>query len=68
MDESFIRERLFKPFDTTKSGQGMGIGVFQTREYIQNLGGEITVESTPGEGTTFTISIPSVAEQIQHVG
>lgn len=68
MDEAFIRERLFKPFDTTKSGQGMGIGVFQTREYIQNLGGEITVDSQPGAGTTFTISIPSVSEQKQHVG
>jgi signal transduction histidine kinase len=38
MSEEFIRERLFKPFETTKSA-GMGIGVFESREYIQELGG-----------------------------
>ncbi|WP_101760223.1 XrtA/PEP-CTERM system histidine kinase PrsK [Oceanicoccus sp. KOV_DT_Chl] len=58
MDETFIRERLFKPFDTTKSGKGMGIGVYQTRELIASLGGSVDVDSTLNEGTTFTISIP----------
>lgn len=58
MEESFIKERLFRPFDTTKSGQGMGIGVFQTREYIQGLDGEVTVDSSIGEGTNFSISLP----------
>ncbi len=59
MDEQFIRERLFKPFDTTKSGKGMGIGVYQTQELISTLGGSISVESHPGEGTTFTVSLPA---------
>lgn len=59
MDEDFIRDRLFKPFDTTKSGKGMGIGVYQTQEFISSLNGSITVESTPGEGSKFTISIPT---------
>ncbi|MFK8020305.1 MAG: XrtA/PEP-CTERM system histidine kinase PrsK [Pseudomonadales bacterium] len=67
MSEQFIKERLFRPFDTTKSGQGMGIGVFQTREYIQNLGGDVKVESSEDLGTTFTISIPVVEEIIQNV-
>lgn len=58
MDAEFIRKRLFRPFDTTKSGKGMGIGVYQTREFIRNLGGDVTVRSEPGIGTTFTISIP----------
>ncbi|MBC6903974.1 PEP-CTERM system histidine kinase PrsK [Saccharophagus sp. K07] len=58
MDEDFIRNRLFKPFDTTKTGKGMGIGVYQARDYVQNLGGNLSVESTKGEGTTFTISLP----------
>lgn len=58
MDPAFIRDRLFKPFDTTKTGKGMGIGVYQARDYIQALGGNLSVESTPTEGTTFTISIP----------
>ncbi|MGK0499539.1 MAG: putative PEP-CTERM system histidine kinase [Oceanicoccus sp.] len=59
MDEKFIRNRLFKPFDTTKSGKGMGIGVYQTKEFITELGGHIKVDSSPGEGSTFTISIPA---------
>jgi signal transduction histidine kinase len=59
MDEEFIRHRLFKPFDTTRSGKGMGIGVYQTREFISSLGGSIDVESALNEGTTFTITIPA---------
>lgn len=60
MDADFIRNRLFKPFDTTKTGKGMGIGVYQARDYIQALGGNISVESIKGEGTTFTLSLPLV--------
>lgn len=67
MSDEFIKERLFRPFDTTKSGQGMGIGVFQTREYIRNLGGDVKVESTEGIGTSFSISIPMVEELNQNV-
>jgi putative PEP-CTERM system histidine kinase len=58
MNEDFIRNQLFKPFVTTKSGKGMGIGVYQTKEYISSLGGSVWVDSTPGEGTTFTITLP----------
>ncbi|WP_426194695.1 XrtA/PEP-CTERM system histidine kinase PrsK [Massilia sp. DWR3-1-1] len=54
MSEEFIRERLFKPFDSTKSA-GMGIGVFESREYITELGGLLQVSSRPGAGTTFKI-------------
>ncbi|MDB5963433.1 MAG: histidine kinase, partial [Massilia sp.] len=56
MSEDFIRERLFKPFDSTKSA-GMGIGVFESREYITELGGELRVRSRPGLGSTFTIAL-----------
>ncbi len=58
MSKQFIQERLFKPFDTTKSGKGMGIGVYQTREFVKSLGGDFSVESTLGEGTLFTMIIP----------
>jgi putative PEP-CTERM system histidine kinase len=58
MSREFIHNQLFKPFVTTKSGKGMGIGAYQTREFITSLGGAITVESTPGEGATFTITLP----------
>lgn len=57
MSEGFIRDRLFKPFESTKSA-GMGIGVFESREYVHELGGELDVTSQPGRGTTFTIKLP----------
>ncbi|MEW5757398.1 MAG: XrtA/PEP-CTERM system histidine kinase PrsK [Pseudomonadota bacterium] len=59
MDQAFIRDRLFKPFDTTKGNAGMGIGVYEAREYIQGLGGKITVDSIPGQGTSFIIALPA---------
>ena len=58
MDAEFIRLRLFRPFDTTKGNAGMGIGVFESREVIRGLGGEISVESIPGSGTVFTVTLP----------
>ncbi|MET0012504.1 MAG: XrtA/PEP-CTERM system histidine kinase PrsK [Sedimenticola sp.] len=58
MDDAFIRERLFKPFDSTKGLTGMGIGVFESRELIRALGGEISVKSSLGEGTRFRIELP----------
>ncbi len=58
MDEAFIRARLFRPFQTTKGSAGMGIGTYETSEFIRALGGEIHVESRPGAGTTFRIHLP----------
>jgi putative PEP-CTERM system histidine kinase len=57
MSEEFIRERLFKPFESTKSA-GMGIGVFESREYINELGGRLEVSSRPALGTTFKVILP----------
>ena len=57
MDDAFIRERLFRPFDSTK-GTGMGIGAYECKSYIQELGGDITVESQPGQGSRFTLRFP----------
>jgi putative PEP-CTERM system histidine kinase len=62
MSEDFIRERLFKPFDSTKSA-GMGIGAFESREYIHQLGGQLQVRSQPDQGTTFTVSLPLHRQQ-----
>ena len=62
MDWNFIHNRLFKPFDTTKSGKGMGIGVYLSREYISELGGTLNVMSAVGEGTTITVTLPINAE------
>jgi putative PEP-CTERM system histidine kinase len=63
MDESFIRERLFRPFDTTKGASGMGIGAYETREFVRALGGEVEVASKPGVGTVFTIRLQQAASQ-----
>jgi putative PEP-CTERM system histidine kinase len=63
MDEKFIAERLFKPFDTTKGNAGMGIGVYEARDYILKYSGEIAVASKPGQGTTFTIRLPRVKQE-----
>lgn len=62
MSEEFIRERLFKPFESTKSA-GMGIGVFESQEYIRELGGVLDVSSTPGQGTTFKIMLPLLKQE-----
>lgn len=58
MDEAFIRARLFRPFQTTKGVSGMGIGVYEAREFVRSLGGDIQVESKPGQGTIFRIQLP----------
>jgi signal transduction histidine kinase len=57
MTEEFIRDRLFKPFETTKSA-GMGVGAFESREYIHELGGQLEVVSRPALGTTFKVVLP----------
>ena len=59
MDAHFVRQRLFKPFDSTKGLTGMGIGAFESRDFIRSLGGDITVVSTPGQGSIFRVSIPN---------
>lgn len=58
MDATFIKNRLFNPFDSTKGLTGMGIGAFESREFIRSLGGDIGVKSTPGSGSLFCIAIP----------
>jgi putative PEP-CTERM system histidine kinase len=57
MSEDFIRTRLFKPFESTKKN-GMGIGIYESREYIRELGGHLDVESRETEGTRFSIALP----------
>jgi len=57
MSAEFVRERLFKPFESTKP-QGMGIGAYESLQYVQELGGKMEVESEPGQGTTVTFLLP----------
>lgn len=60
MDENFVRTRLFKPFETTKGLTGMGIGAYESREYIRSLGGEVNIQSEVDGGTVFKFEIPLV--------
>lgn len=58
MTPEFMRERLFKPFETTKAS-GMGIGMYESLQYVRGIGGEIDVRSTPDEGTVVRVTLPS---------
>ena len=58
MSEEFINNNLFKPFKTTKGSKGMGIGVYEAREIILAIGGQIEVSSELGVGTCFKLTIP----------
>jgi len=62
MSEQFICEKLFAPFESTKTA-GMGIGVFESKEYIESIGGKLQVSSEESKGTTFSVMLP-LAESI----
>jgi signal transduction histidine kinase len=57
MSQAYIRESLFRPFQTTKK-KGLGIGLFQSRAIVLAHGGRMHVESEVGKGTTFVASFP----------
>lgn len=58
MSREFMRERLFKPFETSKS-TGMGIGVYESQQYLSSLGGRMEYDSTPGAGTRVRVILPA---------
>ncbi len=57
MTEEFLREKMFKPFQTTKKN-GTGLGLWQVKNIVDQLGGTINVESNIGQGSLFTILFP----------
>ena len=57
------KERIFEPFFTTKKyGAGIGMGLYKSRNLVEDLGGTISVESRPAEGSKFRIVIPDLSE------
>ena len=59
MTEEFVQTRLFKPFQTTKEA-GMGIGTYESFQYVQELGGKVSVDSQVGKGTVVHLLLPLI--------
>jgi signal transduction histidine kinase len=57
MSAVFVKESLFRPFQSTKK-KGLGVGLFQSRTIVQSHGGRVQVDSQPGKGTTFQVTLP----------
>ena len=60
MAQDFVRDQLFKPFQSTKGAKGMGIGAYQIRETVRAAAGEVEVESERGRGTVVRMILPLV--------
>ena len=59
-----IIERVFDPFFTTKDvGRGTGLGLSQVYGFVRQSGGQVTIASKPGEGTTVTLFLPRSHDQ-----
>lgn len=62
MDQDFIQTQLFRPLDSTKSS-GYGLGAYQTRHLVREMGGRLEVESNPGKGTAMRVVLPVQGSQ-----
>jgi signal transduction histidine kinase/ActR/RegA family two-component response regulator len=65
---SEVKQRLFDPFFTTKGKAGTGMGLAVSFGIIRRHEGSIEVESEPGRGTTFKISLPKVTPAVTNAG
>jgi putative PEP-CTERM system histidine kinase len=67
MDAEFLHLSLYRPFVTTKGDQGMGIGVYEAKEYLHTIGAKLSVESVKDEGSIFKLEFPLNNHSVQQV-
>ncbi len=59
-----IASRVFEPFFTTKeAGKGTGLGLSQVYGFAKQAGGDVSITSAPGQGTTVAILLPKATEK-----
>jgi signal transduction histidine kinase len=63
-----VQQRLFDPFFTTKGARGTGLGLTVSQTLIKGHQGTLTVQSAPGRGATFVITLPASREASQGQG
>jgi signal transduction histidine kinase len=59
-----MRDRLFRPFVTTKGKRGNGLGLYISRAIMREMGGDLELRSGPGEGACFALWLPASPERV----
>ncbi len=66
MTQKFMQQELFKPFRSTKM-TGLGLGLYQCRQIVESLGGNISVLSETGAGSSFMVLLPVAGQDVSFV-